>query len=198
MVEIVYLTTKNKKPLPTHTEVIANIPSTVLCKQIYSVSKEKLGDYVRSCTDAEMERINKCLAISIGLDGLTETAQNISGDHEPEKTEAPEPEKAPQDVETYEKLLKNGSRKGRVQRTVLQSAGKGRREMITRKKCRTCCYRSRHSDTGGGNCDYMLITGKRRGCPPDKCTKYQKGPRKRWRQDMGWEECWHPAEKEGK
>lgn len=37
---------------------------------------------------------------------------------------------------------------------------------IRRERCRKCQYS--HS----GTCDYMLITGHRRGCRPDKCTHY--------------------------
>lgn len=36
---------------------------------------------------------------------------------------------------------------------------------------------------GAGCCDYILITGKKRPCPPWNCTVYEKGKRKR---DYGW------------
>ena len=39
-------------------------------------------------------------------------------------------------------------------------------QKIKRERCRKCQYH--HS----GTCDYMLITGHRRGCRPDKCTHY--------------------------
>ena len=68
MCEVVYLTTKEKKPLPTHVDVMCKIPSTAMCEQIYSVSQERLGDFVRSCTAEEMDAIDKALMISLGLD----------------------------------------------------------------------------------------------------------------------------------
>ena len=37
---------------------------------------------------------------------------------------------------------------------------------IRRERCRKCQYS--HS----GTCDYLLITGHRRGCRPDECTHY--------------------------
>lgn len=46
----------------------------------------------------------------------------------------------------------------------------------TKKKCPSCIYRG---DAQGKNgCDYILITGHRRGCSVDECIKYEKGKRK--------------------
>lgn len=66
--EIVYLTSKRKKPLPTHVDIMCKIPSVALCEQIYSVSKDRLVEYVRECTEAEMKEIDRALMISLGLD----------------------------------------------------------------------------------------------------------------------------------
>lgn len=43
------------------------------------------------------------------------------------------------------------------------------------EKCKTCQYRAAEQDAN--NCDYYLITNKRRGCPADNCDKYVKGPK---------------------
>lgn len=67
VVEVVYLTTKDKKPLPTHTMVMCKIPSTVLCETIYTVTKDRIGDFVRTCTDKEMAAINGCMLNSLGI-----------------------------------------------------------------------------------------------------------------------------------
>lgn len=58
VVEVVYLTTKEKRIMPTHAEVLCKIPSTALCETIYTVNKDRLGDFVRTCTDKEMEGVN--------------------------------------------------------------------------------------------------------------------------------------------
>lgn len=72
VVEVVFLTSAAKtKWLPTHTEVLCQIPSTALCEQVVSISKTRLGDYIRSCTDEEMKRIDECLLISLGLKPAT-------------------------------------------------------------------------------------------------------------------------------
>jgi len=67
-VEIVYCTTKPKNDLPTHVLVRStNQISTVICEQVTTVSKERLGDYVGSCFDEEMANIDIAICISLGL-----------------------------------------------------------------------------------------------------------------------------------
>lgn len=67
VVEIVYLTTSKKVPLPTHVPVKCKAKSTALCEGIYTVSKERLGDFIRSVSTSEMEKIDKALLISLGI-----------------------------------------------------------------------------------------------------------------------------------
>ena len=73
-VEVVYLTTAHKKPLPTHVDVLCKVPSTALCESVSTVSKERLGEYIRTCTDAEMKQIDDALRISLALDNATDAA----------------------------------------------------------------------------------------------------------------------------
>lgn len=69
VVEVVFLTSIDKaKHLPTHAEVICQIPSTALCEQVNSVSKSRLATFIRSCTDKEMKAIDHALMVSLGLD----------------------------------------------------------------------------------------------------------------------------------
>lgn len=67
VVEVVYLTTKEKRPMPTHAEVLRKIPSTALCETIYTVNKDRLGDFVRTCTDKEMDGVNAGILCSLGI-----------------------------------------------------------------------------------------------------------------------------------
>lgn len=72
--EVVYLTGKPKKALPTHCTIrSATHPSTALCEQVTTVSKEQLRDYTGHCTEEEMAEIDRCIAISLGLPDPTET-----------------------------------------------------------------------------------------------------------------------------
>lgn len=79
MVEVVYLTSVDKKPLPTHVDIMCRVPSTALCEQIHSVSKERLLNYTRTLTAEEMQEIDKALMISLGLTevaGMIETTSD--------------------------------------------------------------------------------------------------------------------------
>lgn len=67
VVEIVYLTSQQKKPLPTHCNVLCKVQSVALCEQIQTVSKDSLGDFVRTCTDREMKAVDECIKVSLGL-----------------------------------------------------------------------------------------------------------------------------------
>lgn len=67
-VEIVYCTTKPKEDLPTHCTIRGTtVTSTVLCEQVTTVDKQRLGDYIGSCTEDEMSRINSAIRISLGI-----------------------------------------------------------------------------------------------------------------------------------
>lgn len=61
-----------KNPLPTH--YILNslnqleIPSMVLAEQIATIDKKRLDKYIGNIGISEMEKVDKILAISIGLD----------------------------------------------------------------------------------------------------------------------------------
>ena len=69
VVEVVFLTSIDKaKHLPTHVDIICQIPSIALCEQVNSVSKSRLVTFIRSCTDKEMKSIDKALMISLGLE----------------------------------------------------------------------------------------------------------------------------------
>lgn len=68
IITAVPLTTAHKKKLPTHAIIRINgRVSVALCEQIYSISKERIGDYIATCDETEMQWIDKCLQIQLGL-----------------------------------------------------------------------------------------------------------------------------------
>ena len=72
-VEVVYLTTQPKEDLPTHVLVRStNKVSTALCEQITTVSKERVGKYLASCTEVEMQAIDRAIMVSLQIDFPTE------------------------------------------------------------------------------------------------------------------------------
>lgn len=66
-VEIVYLTTQIKKPLPTHVEIMCKTWSTAQCENITTIAKDQLGTYINTCTDKEMEQIDRAILASLGI-----------------------------------------------------------------------------------------------------------------------------------
>lgn len=68
VVIVVYLTTREKKPLPTHVKInTAEKPSTALCEQIETVYKGRIGKYIGQITDTEQKNLDKALAVSVGI-----------------------------------------------------------------------------------------------------------------------------------
>lgn len=78
-VEVVYLTTRPKKELPTHVSVCGTgIPSTALCEQISTVSVDRVGSYRGKCVKSEMEAIDTAMMVSLGLgEMMTATLEEI-------------------------------------------------------------------------------------------------------------------------
>ncbi len=78
IVEVVYLTTVNKKMMPTHVKIKSSpIPSVALCEQIETVYKRRIGKYMAQATVDEMKRVDKALAVSIGLGGNMKMDQYV-------------------------------------------------------------------------------------------------------------------------
>lgn len=69
-VEVVFLTSQEKNPLPTHVKVLCKVPSTALCENIQTVSKERLDTFISSCTTSEMKNIDHALLCSLGINVL--------------------------------------------------------------------------------------------------------------------------------
>lgn len=70
-IEVVYLTSQKKSELPTHVDVVCQVVSTALCEQVYTVSKDRLGNFFRQCTKDEMQKIDEALKISLALNKET-------------------------------------------------------------------------------------------------------------------------------
>lgn len=68
VVEVVYTTTQPKSHLPTHVCIKTTPrPSTALCEQVNSVSKQRIGNYVGHVSRQEQESIDIALLISLDL-----------------------------------------------------------------------------------------------------------------------------------
>lgn len=67
VVMVVWLTTQEKAPLPTHCTVRAKVASTALCENINTISKDRVLDYIRTATEQEMAEVDKCLSVALGI-----------------------------------------------------------------------------------------------------------------------------------
>lgn len=70
IVTVAYLTTKNKKNLPTH--VVTNATgrkSVVLCEQVATVSKERVLKCIGKLPENELKQVEQAVEISLGLKG---------------------------------------------------------------------------------------------------------------------------------
>lgn len=76
-VEVVYLTTKIKRDMPTHVDVFCKTPSTALCETIHTVEKDRIGTYVRTVSNEEMEEIERGLINSLGM-SMNEPKETIN------------------------------------------------------------------------------------------------------------------------
>lgn len=77
VVEVVYLTSRKKRRLPTHIKIRSSaIPSIALCEQVDSISEDRLRAYVGHCTKEEMDAIDCGLLISLGL-SASEVKQEV-------------------------------------------------------------------------------------------------------------------------
>ena len=93
VLEVVYLTTKEKRVSPTHIVIESSLRrSTVLCEQITSVDKEFVGNYIGRCTEEEMRKIDYALVISLALKKAAQDADPAfqSRDYEREASEMKE------------------------------------------------------------------------------------------------------------
>lgn len=69
IVEICYLTMKEKPPLPTHITIESGPcgGSIILCEQITTVSIERVGDFMCKLSDSTMDKVDRALMISLDL-----------------------------------------------------------------------------------------------------------------------------------
>ena len=73
---IVYFTSQPKKPLPTHVYVRGH--GIALCEHIYTIDKTRLIKKKGECTNSDMERINKALLISLGMEEIWQDERNTT------------------------------------------------------------------------------------------------------------------------
>ena len=69
VIEVIFLTSRKKHPLPTHVNVQCELYSTALCEQITSVDKTRLLEYVGRASPEEMQQMDEAIKVSLGIGG---------------------------------------------------------------------------------------------------------------------------------
>lgn len=71
-VTVIPLTSRGKKPLPTHVSISCRTQSTALCESIQTVAKSRIGEYIKHCTNREMNNIDDAIRSALSLEKRTE------------------------------------------------------------------------------------------------------------------------------
>lgn len=80
VVEVVYLTSKPKKELPTHVTIRSTgRMSVALCEEPTAISTERINNYICKATDDEMEHVDIALMIALGIN-MTKEMQKAMED----------------------------------------------------------------------------------------------------------------------
>lgn len=80
VVEVVYLTSKPKKELPTHVTIRSTgRMSVALCEEPTAISTERINNYICKASDKEMENIDIALMIALGINMTKEMQQSMEG-----------------------------------------------------------------------------------------------------------------------
>ena len=66
-VQAVLMTTKENEQLLTHVEVMCRVPSIALCERIFKVDTDRIGEYIRSCTEEEIQKVDEAIMLTLGI-----------------------------------------------------------------------------------------------------------------------------------
>ena len=70
----ILMTTKEKDQAPTHVEVMCKVPSVALCERIYGTNVDRIGEYIRSCTEEEIQKVDEAIMLTLGITENNNTA----------------------------------------------------------------------------------------------------------------------------
>lgn len=104
-VQVVYLTTRPKTDLSTHIDISSTKQTSVaLCERISTVDARRIGEFIGTCTDYEMQLIDIALSISLDLDFQTE--ENTEKCNKKSESVAETSERVQKDVKTNDDVIK--------------------------------------------------------------------------------------------
>lgn len=99
LVEVVYLSQNQVEDRPEHCLIRSTgSRSWAVCNQVSTVKKENVGNYIATCTESEMNNLEACMAISLGLSAFNPELFNV----QPEDLDGP---KVIEDHDDEERIL---------------------------------------------------------------------------------------------
>ena len=123
LVTVVYLTSQEKPDLEVNVTLGRTSSgdcegNTVICNQIYTIAKSRVGEYMTRISDEDMEAVDKAIMISLDLDryiGEVKTPTIVHKVEEPKPKPKPEPaavskpkeeQKPKEDAAAKEKIMR--------------------------------------------------------------------------------------------
>lgn len=104
-VQAVYLTTRPKTDLSTHIDISSTKQTSVaLCERISTVDARRIGEFIGTCSNYEMQLIDIALSISLDLDFQTEEKTEKCNKKSESVAEAPE--KVQREVKSNDDVIK--------------------------------------------------------------------------------------------
>lgn len=104
----------NTREMPCHVAIQSATGSTVMCEHITTVDRSRLGRYLGTCTEEEMDQINAAIGNALNLPALTpckadKQGEKTKGDTEGTKREAGRMAAvmAETEVEVYKSVYEN-------------------------------------------------------------------------------------------
>ena len=74
---VVPCTTAKKNRLPTHAHISLTHPSTAMCEQVQTVNKSDLTDYMQALGAKEMDTLDNCLSVAMGLNPIPQRRASV-------------------------------------------------------------------------------------------------------------------------
>ena len=80
ILQVIPCTTADKNSLPTHYTFFLNkTKNTLLCEQIKTVNKSDMMNYMTTFDEKEMEGVERCMNIALGLEKITNYNRIVLG-----------------------------------------------------------------------------------------------------------------------
>lgn len=106
--QVAWLTNKEENFSPTHVKIMCMTPSIAICEKLSFAYFDRFGEYVRTCTEKEMQDIDNALLITLGIEQRnnnvdSEEIRTLKKELEEKQREIEEMKASAREKETEEK-----------------------------------------------------------------------------------------------